>query len=99
VLEPVTADMAIIENGAYHKLLLMYKGELSPDSLTGGPGENDPALQDATTGYGIGNWHFYNGRPKEAWATWRRIVETGPWASFGYLAAEAELARKAADAR
>lgn len=96
VLEPVTADMEIIENGAYHKLLLMYKGELSPDSLTGGPGENDPALQDATTGYGIGNWHFYNGRPKEAWAIWRRVLETGPWASFGYLAAEAEFARAAA---
>lgn len=97
VLEPVTREMEVIENTAYHRLLLLYKGKLSPDSLIGtGPGEGDPALQDASVGYGLGNWHFYNGREQEARAVWRRVVQTGPWASFGYLAAEAELAREAA---
>lgn len=94
VLEPVTADMEIIENGAYHRLLLLNKGLLSADSL-GVAADGNAALQDATTGYGIGNWHFYNGREAEAWAVWRRVVETGPWASFGYIAAEAEFARRA----
>jgi hypothetical protein len=83
--------MEVIENTGYHRLLLLYRGELSPDSLVAGPGEGDPALHDASVGYGLGNWHFYNGREKEARAVWRRVLETGPWASFGYLAAEAEL--------
>ena len=92
VLFPVRRTMNVIENQAYHRLLLLYKGQLSSDSLMAG-GEGDAALQDATVGYGLGNWHFYNGRKDQAFRIWERIVETGPWPSFGYLAAEAELAR------
>jgi tetratricopeptide (TPR) repeat protein len=92
VLKPIRRDMDLIENQSYHRLLLLYKGELSPDSLTAG-GDPDPALQDATVSYGVGNWHWYNGRRDEAMAIWRRILATGPWASFGYIAAEAELGR------
>ena len=33
VLEPITADMDVFENGSYHKLLLMYKGESAADAL------------------------------------------------------------------
>jgi tetratricopeptide (TPR) repeat protein len=91
VLQPVTRSMDIIENGSYHRLLLLFKGQLSPDSLPGGGG--DRALEDATTGYGVGNWHYLNGRRDEAERVWRRVVEQGPWASFGALAAESELAR------
>lgn len=91
VLQPVTRSMDIIENGSYHRLLLLFKGQLSPDSLAGSGA--DRALEDATTGYGLGNWHYFNGRRSEALEIWRRVVEQGPWASFGALAAEAELAR------
>ncbi|HUF30657.1 MAG TPA: tetratricopeptide repeat protein, partial [Gemmatimonadaceae bacterium] len=58
VLAPISRDMDIIENDAYHRLLLLYKGELSPDSLA--PSGAD-ALNDASVGYGLGNWHLYNG--------------------------------------
>lgn len=92
VLEPIGLDTEVIENGAYLRLLQMYKGLLSPDSLVVG-GDGDAALQDATTGYGFGNWHLYNGRPAEAESVFRRIVASGPWASFGFIAAEAELLR------
>ena len=91
VLDPITPDMDIIENGSYHRLLLLYKGVLRPEQVVEGSG--DVALEDATAGYGIGNWHLYNGRVDEAKAVFRRIVATGPWASFGYIAAEAELGR------
>ena len=91
VLQPVTRSMDIIENGSYHRLLLLFKGELSPDSRASGGA--DRALEDATTGYGLGNWHFFNGRKDVALGIWRRVVDAGPWASFGALAAEAELAR------
>jgi len=89
VLEPITADLDVIENDSYHQLLLMYRGELEPAALWG---EGD-ALGNATVGYGIGNWHLYNGRPDEAVAAFERVLETGQWASFGSIAAESDLAR------
>ncbi|MEP7383960.1 MAG: prolyl oligopeptidase family serine peptidase [Gemmatimonadota bacterium] len=93
VLVPIRKDMDVIENGAYHRLLLLYKGELSPDELLRNFG-SDGGLEDITTAYGVGNWHLYNGRRAEGEAIFRRIVEAqSQWASFGYLAAEAELAR------
>jgi len=90
LLLPISADMDIIENTAYHNLLLLFKGELEPEALTDGDGDD---LRDATTSYGLGVWHLINGRQAEAMETFRRIVATGPWNSFGYIAAEAELAR------
>ena len=48
----------------------------------------------ATTAYGIGIWHLLNGRDGEAEQIFRRIVAGGQWGAFGYIAAEAELARK-----
>jgi dipeptidyl aminopeptidase/acylaminoacyl peptidase/tetratricopeptide (TPR) repeat protein len=90
VLAPITADMDVIENRAYHRLLLMYKGELAPDDLRrGADGDLDPP----TLGYGLGNWHLYNGRREEAVRTFREVVVRGPWAAFGAIAAEADLKR------
>ena len=90
LLTPITADMDIIENGSYHKLLLLYKGHGKADELLAASG-----LDGATMGYGVGNWHYYNGRRDEALRIWRDIVEkhASQWASFGYLASEAEVAR------
>lgn len=90
VLTPVSRDMEIIENDAYHRLLLLYRGELSPDSLA--PSGTDP-LNDASVGYGLGNWHLYNGRHAEAMSVFRRVLRGGNWPAFGYIAAEAEVAR------
>lgn len=90
VLAPISRDMAIIENDAYHRLLLLYKGALSPDSLA--PSGSDP-LNDASAGYGLGNWHLYNGRREEAMTVFRRVLRGGNWPAFGYIAAEAEVAR------
>ncbi|MEX0909451.1 MAG: tetratricopeptide repeat protein [Gemmatimonadaceae bacterium] len=90
VLAPISRDMDIIENDAYHRLLLLYKGELPPDSLA--PSGAD-ALNDASAGYGLGNWHLYNGRRDEAARVFRRVLAGGNWPAFGYIAAEAELAR------
>jgi len=91
VLEPIRRDMRILENDAYHRRLLMYKGELPPDSLLAG-GEDDPVTV-ATQGYGVGNWYLYNGDRARAVETFRRVVEGSNWSAFGYIAAEAELAR------
>jgi tetratricopeptide (TPR) repeat protein len=92
VLAPIRADLDVIENGAYHRLLLMYKGELPVDSLL--PAVSGAALDDVTTAYGVGNWYLYNGEAARAEEIFRRIVATGNWAAFGAIAAEAELARE-----
>ena len=91
VLEPIHAGMKILENDAYHRRLLMYKGEIPADSLlamdTGDP------VQIATYGYGVGNWYFYNGDTTRAREIFQRVRQAANWAAFGYIAAEAELSR------
>jgi tetratricopeptide (TPR) repeat protein len=91
VLAPIHADLDVIENGAYHRLLLMYKGVLAVDSLLST--SSSAALDDVTTAYGVGNWYLYNGDGARALGIFERIVATGNWAAFGAIAAEAELAR------
>lgn len=90
VLEHVYPDMEIMENDAYHRRLLMYKGLVAPDSLLAGEGD---ALQLATQGYGVGNWYLYNGDAARAREVFRRVLDIGNWAAFGHIAAEAELSR------
>ncbi len=92
VLEPISASMKVIENGSYHRLLLMYKGEITPDAILT-PADQGDAVQDATVAYGVGNWHLYNGRKAEARQIFERVVAMPQWSAFGYIAAEAELAR------
>ncbi len=99
VLEPIREGMDVIENGDYHRLLRMYRGELTPESLLADAADSGNAVGFATVGYGVGNWHLYNGRRAEAVAIFRRVIGGGSWASFGYIAAEAELARMGAQPR
>lgn len=93
VLRFVKPTMNIIENDTYHELLLLYRGELPADSILAPAASGEMSVADATAGYGIANWHFYNGRRDEAVNLFRRIVSGGQWGAFGFIAAEAELAR------
>lgn len=83
----------IIESGSYLKLLRLYAGQeeanrgLLQDSV-------ESSLEGATLGYGIGNYLLYNGDEARAKEIFRQIVaDRDQWAAFGYIAAEAELAR------
>jgi len=98
VLEAIDADMEIIENDSYHRRLLMYKGEVAPEELLDLRAEADPdiALNIATQGYGVGNWYLVNDDSDAAREVFERILEGTSWAAFGYIAAEAEVARSAA---
>jgi tetratricopeptide (TPR) repeat protein len=91
VLEPISSGMRILENDAYHRRLLMYKGELAPEALLGDDGD---ALQVATQGYGVGSWYLYNGQPERAREVFEHVVGLGNWPAFGHIAAEAELRRR-----
>lgn len=90
VLAPITPDMDVIENQAYHRLTLMYKGLLDPKRVQE---QVASGVDDATTAYGVGNWHLYNNRPDEAVQIFRRAVGGSSWSAFGFIAAEADLAR------
>jgi hypothetical protein len=92
VVKPFHRDMDVIENGTYQRLLLLYKGELPPDSLLTSVG-GEMSLTDATAAYGVGNWHLANGRRAEGERIFRRILAGGQWGAFGCIAAEADLAR------
>ena len=85
VLDPISSDMPIIENVAYHQLLLFYKGELSEEDLTG-----EGSAGDAIT-YGVANWHLYNGHQERAKEVYDELLNGSSWASFGYIAAESDV--------
>jgi hypothetical protein len=91
LLGRIHPEMDILENHAYHKLLLMHKGVVSPDEVLAGV-ESD--LDRATLGYGVGIYFLLNGRSDKARALFEQIVAGPLWPAFGHLAAEAELARK-----
>ena len=89
LLEPISKDMKIIENTAYHQLLLFYKDELTEQELTGA---NSLGASEAVQ-YGVANWHHYNGDLEKAKELYEYLVINGNWAGFGYIAAEADLSR------
>jgi len=89
LLEPIHKDMNIIENDAYHQLLLFYKGDLSETKLIG---TNATGSSEAVQ-YGVANWYHYNGDLTKAKELYTYLIENGNWAGFGYIAAEADLSR------
>lgn len=96
LLKPIRRDLDVIENRSYLRLLLFYKGELPIDSLLApGPGGRT-GIDDATIGYGVGNWHLYNGRAVVADSIFRRVVSAPEWPAFGHIAAEVDLKRLSA---
>lgn len=86
-------DVEVIENDDYLKLLKLNKGEAKAEGLLATIGGEAKTLGSASLGYGIGNYFFYNGDRTKAVDVFRKIVAGGQWASFGYIAAEADLAR------
>lgn len=92
-LAKIRDDLQLIENADYYKMISIYKGKLNAatlwDELSAG-GDN---LSNATIGYGLGNWFLYNGQREQAEKVFRKVTAGNQWASFGYIAAEAELKR------
>jgi tetratricopeptide (TPR) repeat protein len=90
VLDRITPQLKVEENKSYFDRLLFYKGlkkesDVFTDKLTD--------LELATVGYGLANWHLYNGDQRKARQLFERIVGGKYWPAFGFIAAEAELVR------
>lgn len=90
LLDRITPSMEILENGSYHRRLLMYKGLRSPASLLDAGGDETAV---ATEGYGVGNYYLVNQDADRAREIFERVVAGSGWNAFGYIAAEADLAR------
>jgi len=92
VLGKITPQMLVKENKSYYDRLLFYKGLKKEEELVNVEKATD--LEIATVGYGVGNWHLYNGNQAKAEEYFRRIVSGKYWPAFGFITAEAELTRK-----
>lgn len=90
LLEAITPEMDVIENDGYHRLLLLFKGELSESGLLGGLEEG---VATPTVLYGVAQHRKLSGDDEGCREMLERIIEDGNWAAFGYIAAEADLAR------
>ena len=91
VLEPIREQMDVIENGAYHARLLMYKGLRTPESVLNLNTADD--MQIATQGYGVGNWYLVNGDRAKAQEMFDRVLAGKATTAFGFIAAEADVKR------
>jgi tetratricopeptide (TPR) repeat protein len=91
LLERITPKMEILENGSYHRRLLMYKGLEKPEALLDATKADD--LTMATQGYGVGNYYFVTGDAPKAREVFRKVVAGPSWNAFGFIAAEADLRR------
>ena len=91
-LAPIRDDFDIIENTSYARLLQLYKAGASSaaDSALYG-GLASPS--DLSYAYGVANWLLVNGDTTRARAALERILASAQWPSFGYIAAEADIAR------
>jgi len=91
VLEGISEGMKVEENTSYLNLLLFFKGLKTEDEVLAWAADSE--LDAATVGYGIGCWHLYSGQKEKARGFFEKIMTGRYWPAFGFIAAEAELAR------
>jgi hypothetical protein len=92
-LAAIKPELEVIENADYLKLIRLYQGQIQPSDLMKEISGNTSTLSNASVGYGLGNWYLYNRQNPEAQKIFRQITSGNQWASFGFIAAEAELRR------
>jgi tetratricopeptide (TPR) repeat protein len=94
LIKAVNTNMTIIENDAYFKRILMYKGQLKPEDLMDvDTSSEDQKLQFVTQGYGLGNYFLSKGDTVKAKTIFENVLASGYWSAFGYIASEMELAK------
>ena len=100
VLTGVTPDLKNTEPHLlfYLRLLHFYQGTI-PESeiLPAKPvdaNDLEGELAFDTTGYGVGNWHLYNGQPEQAQPLFKSVVTGNAWNSWGFIGSEIELAKR-----
>lgn len=95
IVRPINAGMDIVENHAYHRLLLLFKGEFLEEDLMAGlePG----SVEFSTIAYGVARHRAFEGDERGCRELLEKIVADDMWPAFGHIAAEADLARMRAE--
>lgn len=91
-LRKVDPSMELIENADYLAILRLYIDHADP-VLARRSFESREGLSSASFGYGLGCYLLMLGDTEGARQVFDRIRSGGQWASFGYIAAEAEKQR------
>jgi len=90
-LRNIKPGMNVIENTAYYNACLFYKGELQQSDIY--PTSDGESPSNSALKYAFANWLYYNSYKSQADTILKEIVAGSDWASFGYLAAESDLAK------
>jgi tetratricopeptide (TPR) repeat protein len=97
LLSSISPDIKLIENKDYLTILLLYKQQADPDSLKKKIMGGANTLSNASAGFGLGNYFLLKGDKETATQIFNQIISGNQWSSFGYIAAEVELKRQAAN--
>ena len=90
-LRNIKPGMNVIENTAYYQACLFYKGDLEKKDIY--PTSTDATSSNSALNYTFANWLYYNGYKENAAEILNEIVKGKDWNSFGFIAAESDLAR------
>jgi tetratricopeptide (TPR) repeat protein len=105
-LEAVPPDMTNKEAHTkfYLNLVRFFQGRMSEsDALPPEPPpdntDQEVELPFDTVGYGVGNWHLYNGHAAKAQEYFRRVLKGHVWITWGFVGSETEVMRKPVSAK
>lgn len=87
----VPKEPDLLENHDYYAMIRAYQQRIEPTKFLEDVEAGTIAF--ATRGYGIASFALDSPQRDLAIRMLERIVETTPWAAFGHIAAEADLAR------
>lgn len=94
LLRSIRKKMDIIENMAYHQNLLVFKGVQPVDVLLEKfPEQVAMDIDVVTKANAAGQYFLLNGDKVRAHEIFQQILGSEVWPAFGYIAAEAEIAR------
>jgi tetratricopeptide (TPR) repeat protein len=94
LLEQESLQGQLLENEDYRDCLLLYRGELTVEGFLAAQGTaDDRPLADATRGFALAQFLWLQGKTDEATRQLETVNTGSQWAAFGFIAAEAELAR------
>lgn len=75
----------------YEGRMQLYTGQITPEQLWATCDGNK--LKTVTQGYGLGNWHYYQGDVDKAREVFDGVLRTGVTHAFAYLAVKSEYSR------
>ena len=89
LMKMIRPNLDLIENRDYYDILMLYK--TGDDKILLEKTQIMDSLNNATLGFGLGNYYLEKGQKKKAKEIFEKIIAGNQWASFGFIAAEAEL--------